>query len=229
MRPRCRSRWDPTPTPCFARPLVSSSDTEHEARPVEVTMPETGIAEPARIIAWHVRPGGTVAEGDPICTVDLGTAHGVVSSPASGRLRNAFVGVRATVDAGATLALIEVAPAVPAILSEPAPEPEPEPDPAEPEPVPESAANVAEAHESNEGADANRDTSSSRIARPTRSSADVVAPPAPVSLQRFHSPAVRRLASDLGVDLAEVRGTGRDGRVSRQDVVAAAGHAQVRT
>jgi 2-oxoglutarate dehydrogenase E2 component (dihydrolipoamide succinyltransferase) len=172
-------------------------------------MPETGSAEPARIIAWHVRPGGTVAEGDPICTVDLGTAHGVVSSPASGRLRNAFVGVRATVDAGATLALIEVAPAVPAILSEPAPEPDPDPDP-EPQPEPEPTPQLV----APEPADAGREAE------------DVGGV---IPLQRFHSPAVRRLASDLGVDLAEIRGTGRDGRVSRQDVVAAAGAAQVST
>jgi pyruvate dehydrogenase E2 component (dihydrolipoamide acetyltransferase) len=41
--------------------------------------------------------------------------------------------------------------------------------------------------------------------------------PAPV----VHSPLVRRLAQQRGVDLAQVRGTGRDGAITRDDVMAA--------
>jgi pyruvate/2-oxoglutarate dehydrogenase complex dihydrolipoamide acyltransferase (E2) component len=37
---------------------------------------------------------------------------------------------------------------------------------------------------------------------------------------RFYSPAVRRLAGDLGVNLDEIPGTGQDGRVTRNDVEA---------
>jgi len=40
-----------------------------------------------------------------------------------------------------------------------------------------------------------------------------------------HSPVVVRLAAELGVDLEAVVGTGRDGRVRREDVMAAAGGA----
>jgi pyruvate/2-oxoglutarate dehydrogenase complex dihydrolipoamide acyltransferase (E2) component len=45
-------------------------------------------------------------------------------------------------------------------------------------------------------------------------------PPEPVRLRSFHSPAVRRLASEHGLDLAGMPGTGRDGRISRNDVLA---------
>jgi pyruvate/2-oxoglutarate dehydrogenase complex dihydrolipoamide acyltransferase (E2) component len=41
----------------------------------------------------------------------------------------------------------------------------------------------------------------------------------------WHSPVVQRLAREHGVDLTRVTGTGRDGRVRKQDVLAAAGAA----
>jgi len=40
-------------------------------------------------------------------------------------------------------------------------------------------------------------------------------------------PAVRRLARELGVDLARVQGTGPDGRIVREDVISAVRHANV--
>jgi pyruvate/2-oxoglutarate dehydrogenase complex dihydrolipoamide acyltransferase (E2) component len=42
----------------------------------------------------------------------------------------------------------------------------------------------------------------------------------PFSDQRRYSPVVQRIASEHGVDLAQVHGTGRDGRVRKQDVLA---------
>jgi pyruvate/2-oxoglutarate dehydrogenase complex dihydrolipoamide acyltransferase (E2) component len=137
----------------------------HPGRPVEVTMPDPGGTEAAMVIAWHVRPGDVVEEGDAICTVDIGGAHAAVSSPASGRIRAAYAGIRARVQTGSKLALVDVAV------------------PVQQGPAPQS--------------------------------------PPVVSLHEFHSPAVRRLAAELGVDLAAVDGSGRDGRVTREDVLAA--------
>jgi pyruvate dehydrogenase E2 component (dihydrolipoamide acetyltransferase) len=45
-------------------------------------------------------------------------------------------------------------------------------------------------------------------------------PPPPVDLATFRSPAVRRLAEQHGLDLDGIAGTGRDGRVTRDDILA---------
>ena len=42
--------------------------------------------------------------------------------------------------------------------------------------------------------------------------------PAPVEMARFRSPAVRRLAAEHGIDLSRVAGSGRGGRITRDDV-----------
>jgi pyruvate dehydrogenase E2 component (dihydrolipoamide acetyltransferase) len=58
-------------------------------------------------------------------------------------------------------------------------------------------------------------------AGPERVAAVVEAPPA--AAERVHaSPAARRLADELGVDVSRVRGTGPDGRILRRDIEAAA-------
>jgi 2-oxoglutarate dehydrogenase E2 component (dihydrolipoamide succinyltransferase) len=77
----------------------------------------------------------------------------------------------------------------------PEPEPEPEPQPApEPEPTPEPvAAAVPEAAPAEEG-DGRREA-------------------------RFVSPVVARIASEHGVDVSQIEGTGRGGRVTKKDIL----------
>lgn len=171
---------------------MSSSATEHhtkvriEPKPgsVEVTMPETDAeGNPALLIAWHVQPGETVAEDEPICTVQITGGMATVTSPASGRLRSLNVGVRAQVEPGTPLALVEPA-------EESAPEPAVE---VVREPEPQSAAEPP----------------------PTAGPAAGQRP-----LSGFHSPAVRRLAAEHGIDLSRLRGTGRGGRITSADVLA---------
>jgi pyruvate dehydrogenase E2 component (dihydrolipoamide acetyltransferase) len=60
------------------------------------------------------------------------------------------------------------------------------------------------------------------------SSGAPAAPPAPTGLPPAATPATRRLARELGVDLGAVRGSGPGGRITDEDVRAAAGGREVR-
>ena len=113
--------------------------------------------------------------------------------------------------------------------AEPEPDPEPKPDP-EPEPDPEPAPILAAADPL---ADLATEIASLEIALPevelTLSAepapppppAAPPKPPAPVEPAEFRSPAVRRLAATHGIELDGLRGSGRGGRVTREDVLAA--------
>lgn len=89
-------------------------------------------------------------------------------------------------------------------LETPTPEPEPpEPELPEPEPV---AAEQAEPEPA-------------FAAAPPEP--EPLPAPAPIELAAFRSPAVRRLAEQHELDLERIHGSGRDGRVTRSDVLAA--------
>lgn len=88
----------------------------------------------------------------------------------------------------------------PVAEAEPDPEPEPEPGPvAEPEPEPEPVAEAEPVPEQ-----LLRDAPVERLEQ--------------VDVARFVSPAVRRLAAELGLDVEEIQGTGARGRVTLRDV-----------
>ena len=87
-------------------------DRTHEeperAGTVEVTMPDTGSAQPTAIVAWLKRPGEQVTDGDPICLVAWGEQRAEIASPAAGVLRMIALGIGTAVPTGATLAVIDI-------------------------------------------------------------------------------------------------------------------------
>jgi pyruvate dehydrogenase E2 component (dihydrolipoamide acetyltransferase) len=177
---------------------------EADAPTVDVTMPETGSEAGTTLVAWLVEPGQQVELDEPICLVSWDGTTAEIGSPATGVLRMLSVGAGVTVPTGTSLALIDTrlvprveAPApAPEVQAAPEPEPKPEPEPVrEPapagefDPVPEQLLRDAP-----------------------------VGSPEEADLTSFHSPAVRRLAAELGVDLDEIRGTGLNGRITLRDV-----------
>jgi pyruvate dehydrogenase E2 component (dihydrolipoamide acetyltransferase) len=161
----------------------------------EVLVPDIGDFADVPVIEILVSPGDEVAVDAPLVTLESDKATMDVPAPFAGKVVELKVGVGDNVSEGSVLALMDPADAGATQSAEAAPA---------------SAANVAESQESDEAKEAppepDRATSSSRIASETRSSAT------------YASPAVRRLARELGVDLGSVKGTGRKQRITKDDV-----------
>lgn len=161
----------------------------------EITVPDIGDFDAVDVIEILVGPGDTVAAEDSLITLESDKATMEVPSPFSGTIKEILISAGDQVSEGTAVAKIEVAEA--------ATEPESKP---EPEPAPEPAAKAEAKPE------AKAEPKAEPAPEPTPAAA-------PLDGKLAHaSPSVRRFARELGVPLGEVKGTGRKGRVTREDV-----------
>ena len=181
--------------PEAAAPVVAPAAAAASG-PIEVRVPDIGDFKDVAVIELLVKPGDTIAPEQSLFTVESDKASMEIPSPAAGVLKELKVQLGDKVNQGDLVAIIEGAAAGAAAPAPAAPAPAPAaPTPAaSPAPTPAPAASVAApAH------------------NPT------VAP----SGQLPHaSPSVRQFARELGVPLAEVKGGGRNGRITFEDVQA---------
>ena len=184
---------------------MSFSPTEQEpgaaAGTIEVTLPDLGgsVLE-AIVVCWEKHPGEWVGQDEPICIVSADGVRAAVASSASGYLVRLLAGVGARIAAGTSLA--EIAAVDPQATVE-ATESEAQPIELPPEPVvePEEIAEL--------------DAVFAPLGE--RGGASLSEP---VEMSTFHSPAVKRLADEHGIDLSLITGTGLGGRVRKEDVLA---------
>ena len=177
-------------------------------------MPQMGVSvAEGTVIEWRKQPGDWVQADETICEISTDKIDTEVPAPASGRLLEVLVEVGTTVDVGVTLARIttDARPGeAHSAEDERPPSPAPAPTPAAATPAPAPEARVA----TSSGSDREARHSALQRERPSRR----------------YSPVVQRVADEHGVDLDEVQGSGRDGRVQKKDVmavVAARGAAQL--
>jgi pyruvate/2-oxoglutarate dehydrogenase complex dihydrolipoamide acyltransferase (E2) component len=181
-------------------------------------MPQMGVSvAEGTVVEWRKQPGDWVDRDETIGEVSTDKIDTEIPSPASGRVIEILVQVGVTVDCGVTLARIATDADPNAV---PPPPPPPPPRIAEAAPVTHVPG----------------PTAASR-ARPAAPAPHPVAPP-PVAhapsgagapsrsfggsgrAARRYSPVVQRIAEEHDVDLDAIEGTGRDGRVRKQDVMA---------
>lgn len=162
---------------------------------IEVRVPDIGDYKDVEVIEVAVQPGDTVAVDATLITLETEKATMDVPSTAAGVIRALKVSRGSRVSQGDVIAVVEGAAA--AQLS-PAPPPAPQTAPARAAAVekPASQPPAAKAAEGGKVFDS-----------PGFSTAHA-------------SPSIRRFARELGVDLAQVRGTGTKGRITEQDVKA---------
>ncbi len=160
-----------------------------------------GITE-AEIVKWHKAVGDRIEEDEEFVDMMTDKATVPLESPVTGTILEIAGGEGDMVAIGSALIVVEVEGEVPDDVAEeaaeaaeappePSPSPAPAPSPAPPpEPEPEAEAEPAPA--------------------PTPT-------PAPASSKVLATPAVRKRAKDLGIDLAEVKAA-EDGRVRHADL-----------
>ena len=172
----------------------------------DVTLPQLGesVTE-GTITAWLVNVGDHVDADQPLFELSSDKIDTEVPAPAAGTLTEILVNVDETVEVGTVVARIggegEAAPAAakPEAEAEPAP---PEEKTATPSPQPEDAEAAQEPQQ--------------------QAPAQQQAPQQPSAKPPLTSPLARREASEAGVDVNAIQGSGQGGRVTRQDVQAAA-------
>jgi len=190
-------------------------------------MPQMGVSvTEGTLVLWHKRPGERVEAEETICEITTDKIDCEVPAPASGIVAELLVEPEQTVPVGTPLARIE--PDVPAAAEQAGGEPaDPTPSRAEPAAArPEPGADSGPAAERPEpGADsepAAEPPDPGAGAEPPERDANPEPPTqaASAGAGRHYSPVVVRIAQREGVDLGAVTGTGRDGRVRKQDVLA---------
>jgi pyruvate dehydrogenase E2 component (dihydrolipoamide acetyltransferase) len=174
----------------------------------EVAVPDIGDFSDVPVIELLVAVGDTVAIEDPLVVIESDKATMELPTPVAGVVRELLVGVGEKVSEGTPIARVEVGgegagPAAEgeaaSATGEPTPEPATQPETPATRPSPEPAQIAAEAPVSGNGS----------------------APSAP-DLGDWSSvyagPAVRRQARERGIDLRAVRGSGRRGRITLEDL-----------
>ena len=188
--------------PAPAAPVAAAPATPAAApaQGTEVRMPALGesVTE-GTVTTWLKAVGDAVDADEPLLEVSTDKVDSEVPAPVAGFLAEIRVPEDETVEVGTVVA----------IISETAP----------------SAAPAAPAVAAAPVAPVDPFPNASTLAA-VATGAPVVATPAVATGSAYVTPIVRKLARDLGVDLATVSGTGVGGRVRREDVEAAAAAAR---
>jgi 2-oxoglutarate dehydrogenase E2 component (dihydrolipoamide succinyltransferase) len=184
----------PTPPPVATPVAAAPAAPTPAAAGTIITMPALGesVTE-GTVTRWLKNVGDSVAVDEALLEVSTDKVDTEIPSPVAGTLVSIDVAVDSTVPVGARLAVIGGAGAVAAPAATPTPQP--------------VAAPVAPVV----------------VAAPTPPpAAPVAAAPVAQPQDSYITPIVRKLASELGVNLATVKPTGIGGRIRREDVEAAA-------
>ena len=189
----------------------------------EARVPDIGGHSDVPIIELLVKPGDTVTVDQGLVTLESDKATMEVPSPFAGVVKELKVKLGDEISEGALVAIIEVAGAAAAPAAPAAAEP-PRAEPIADKPTVAAAETGAKVEPVAVSPTPDKLTQMSIAASeaapmgaglpPVRFSADAVLP----DKVPYASPAVRLYARELGVDLAQVSGSERGGRIGKEDV-----------
>jgi pyruvate dehydrogenase E2 component (dihydrolipoamide acetyltransferase) len=184
----------------------------------DVVMPQMGVSvSEGTITKWLKQEGEPVAADESLLEISTDKVDTEVPSPAEGIVQQILVQEGETVEVGTKLAVI--APEGTEVE-----ETGPEAEEAPPEPATAQAAAEAEAPSSSEGETPTTETVEEAAPAAPAPAPAPAPPPAPAQAdgageKTFVSPVVARIASEHGVDVNQIEGTGRGGRVTKKDIL----------
>ncbi|MDX6363149.1 MAG: hypothetical protein QOC85_2159 [Streptomyces sp.] len=193
----------------------------------EFKMPDVGegLTE-AEILKWYVQPGDQVTDGQVVCEVETAKAAVELPIPFNGVVRELRFPEGTTVDVGQVIIAVDVSGGAGAPAADTTQAPVAEA-PAAPEPKPEGRTPVLVGYGVAESSTKRRPRKGAEP-RPGAQEGTYYAATALQSELNGHGrqrplakPPVRKLAKDLGVDLATLTPSGPDGVITREDVHAA--------
>src|SRR4051812_45661618 len=170
------------------------------ATDVEVPALGESITE-GTLAQWLKKPGEPVAADEPIASLETDKVSVEVPSPVAGVLTEQLVGEGDTVAVGAVIARIDQSAAATAA----------------PSPAQMAAAATTNPPGAGENPELREDAELNTLAPPNADG-----PPREEDQITTLSPAVRRAVLEYHVDPTRIRGSGKDGRLTKDDVIAAA-------
>src|SRR5436190_4142835 len=175
---------------------------------VDVVMPQMGVSvSEGTITKWLKQEGEHVEADESLLEISTDKVDTEVPSPASGTLTQIVVQEGETVEVGTKLAQIGGGGEGPEPQAEAAPERPAEP----PQPATQQAADAAMAAASEGAGEVAPASQNTQAGEPAAIAAG--------NGRTFVSPVVARIASEHGVDVGQVPGTGRGGRVTKKDIL----------
>jgi pyruvate/2-oxoglutarate dehydrogenase complex dihydrolipoamide acyltransferase (E2) component len=179
---------------------VSSSSTETL---IDVVMPQMGVSvSEGTIVEWRKQVGDWVEYEEALVDISTDKIDTELPSPAAGRVTEIVVEPGTTVEVGAVLARLTT-----------------DAKPGQPH-----ASEQNGAPPTSDAAAATGETPVEATATPSpepgTATPDDAPRERPARGARRYSPVVQRIAAEHDIDLDQVQGTGRDGRVRKQDVLA---------
>jgi pyruvate dehydrogenase E2 component (dihydrolipoamide acetyltransferase) len=193
---------------------------------VDVVMPQMGVSvSEGTITKWLKQPGEAITADEPLLEISTDKVDTEVPSPATGVIQEILAQEGETVAVGTKIGVIAPEGAAPAERV--------------PEPATQAGAAAAEAPSSAEGETPTAETVAAAEPAaapaepppaPAAAPAEPPPPPAPAAApsepsgdgtgdRAFVSPVVGRIAAEHGIDVSQVAGTGRGGRVTKKDIL----------
>jgi 2-oxoglutarate dehydrogenase E2 component (dihydrolipoamide succinyltransferase) len=213
-QPAAQQQSAPEPEPAQAQAPAPQAEAPAQssgpAQGTEITMPALGesVTE-GTVTRWLKQVGDKVEVDEPLLEVSTDKVDTEIPSPVAGTLLEISAGEDATVEVGGKLAVIGDGAAAAPAPAAPAPQAQPAPAPAQPAP-----AQPAQPAPAQQAPAASAPAPAPAPAQQASSSDDANGSP-------YVTPLVRKLASENGIDLNALAGSGVGGRIRKQDVLAA--------